>query len=186
MKCLVDECDREAQYKSHCLCQKHYFRKLRNGTTDLVRKPPAGRNVTPNGYVRVHVGSHQLNTNNGYIFEHRKVAFEKYGTSLPDCELCGAELNWDTCHIDHIDNDRQNNAPGNLRPLCRACNTFRDYPSRHSLQGNYCIEHEGQKKTANEWSRHPGVLVSGSTIARRLKSGMTVHEALFSPKKTHK
>lgn len=185
MKCSVPECDREAQYKSVCLCQKHYFRKYRYGTTELVRKPSIGRKITPNGYVRVYVGTHILKTYGGYIFEHRKVAFEKYGINLPDCELCGIELNWNVCHIDHIDNDRQNNAPVNLRPLCRGCNTRREYPEAHTMKGNHAIEFMGMTLTANEWSKATNGYLSQGTIVRRIKSGMSPERALMSPKITH-
>lgn len=35
MKCCVDGCDRDARYKEKQLCQMHYFRVMRNSTTEL-------------------------------------------------------------------------------------------------------------------------------------------------------
>lgn len=56
---------------------------------------------------------------------HRVKIYEKYGENLPDCEVCGKPVFWDSCHIDHIDNNPQNNEIENLRPLHRGCNTSR-------------------------------------------------------------
>ncbi len=185
MQCKVENCDRQVRYKAACLCQKHYFRVMRNGTTELSRKAQE-RVIAPHGYVKVYVGSHLLGVNNGYIYEHRKVAFDKYGQTLPPCELCGKDLNWKTAHIDHKDNDKKNNNSENLRPLCCGCNTRRNYPEAHTIKGRHAIEFNGLILTANEWSRAIGGYLSHATIIRRIASGMTAEDALLTPKTTHK
>ena len=186
MQCSVEQCENPVRYKAACLCQKHYFRRMRYGTTDLVRKPACGRLTSPNGYSLVYVGPHHLKTNNGYLFEHRKVVFDKYGVNLPDCELCSKKLNWETCHVDHIDNNRKNNDPSNLRPLCSTCNTRREYPDAHTMKGNHAIDLDGVTLTANEWSRAGDGYLSHNAIVRRIKSGMTAEQALLTAKTTHK
>ena len=187
MKCCVKECGRDATYTGKQLCQKHYFRLRRNGTTELMEKStPKFRRVMPGkGYQRIYVPDHPLRDGSGYVAEHRKVVYDKYGDVLPPCELCDAVLDWATCHIDHIDRDVTNNASENLRPLCRACNTFRDYPEQHTIKGRHAITYDGKTLAAAEWARQPGVCFSGRQILVRLRSGMTVEQALFSPKKTH-
>lgn len=47
MKCIADDCNREAEYKEACLCQKHYFRVRRNGHTNLLEKTRQYRVTMP-------------------------------------------------------------------------------------------------------------------------------------------
>ena len=194
MKCRADGCDRDAQYKSAQLCQKHYFRMWRKGHLELeldVKKMSLGysrkyRVTMPGkGYQRLYEPSHPLRDSSGYVSEHRKVVYQKYGETLPPCELCGQEINWDTCHIDHIDCDVKNNTPDNLRPLCNACNTRRGFPEQHTILGHWSITFDGETKTPAEWERDLRVSVSGATIKRRKSMGMSDYDALFSKKITH-
>ena len=37
MKCRAEGCENDAVYKKEQLCQKHYFRQKRYGTTELTR-----------------------------------------------------------------------------------------------------------------------------------------------------
>lgn len=195
MQCSVEKCGREAMYKADVLCQKHYFRKIRNGTfqTKLeIKKLAQGFSRQPRitmpgrGYIRLYLPDHPLRDTQGYVSEHRKIMFDKIGYLLNACELCGKHQTWETVHIDHIDNDPKNNAPINLRPLCRSCNTRRNYPEYHTLKGSCAITLAGMTMTANEWSRVGKKYLSNTTIIRRIKSGMTAEQALLTPKTTHK
>ena len=145
MLCSVEGCGREAEYKTAVLCQKHYFRIRRNGKIETLleeKKRKLGYTrqyrvpfASPRGnYQRLYEPDHPLRDKSGYVAEHRMIVFAKYGWDLPVCELCGVSLEWNTCHVDHIDNDPTNNKPENLRPLCRVCNTTRDYPERHTFK----------------------------------------------------
>jgi len=186
MKCVAQDCDSEARYTSLCLCQKHYFRQWRYGTTELTRRAAQPRITMPGrGYQLVHDPKHPLAHKNGYVAEHRKIVFDRIGFSLCKCELCGAPESWDTVHIDHIDNDPKNNNPDNLRPLCRTCNTRRDYPEAHTFKGKHAVCIGSTTLTANEWGRLTGGFLSGSTIIRRIKSGMSHEAALMTEKSTH-
>jgi hypothetical protein len=195
MKCKVEGCGRDAQYKLAQLCQKHYFRIRRNGKIETLldaKRRELGytrqyRVTFPGGkgYQRLYEPEHPLRDTQGYVAEHRLVVFARYEWNLPDCELCGVPLDWATCHIDHIDNDPSNNKPDNLRPLCRVCNTTRDYPEQHTIRGNHAITYNGVTMTATEWARRENINVCGASIIRRLAQGMTVEDALFSEKRTH-
>ena len=185
--CKVEGCKKGVMYKARKLCQMHYFRFMRNGTYKLKRKRKY-RQTNPAGYQLLYIPGHHLSQNGGYIYEHRKVAYDKYGDNLPDCELCGKECTWDiyTTHIDHIDEDVTNNDPENLRPLCCACNSRRNLGPSHEKSNSASISFSGETMTAAEWSRDYRVKVCGSTILRRKKRGMSDNDALFLPKKTHK
>lgn len=185
--CKVAGCNSESMYKKQDVCQMHYFRYMRSGTYETTRKRKS-RIQNSAGYILVFEPDHFLSQKNGYVYEHRANAFLKYGHSLPDCELCGVPCDWKvyTTHIDHIDEDVTNNHPSNLRPLCNGCNSNRSRPAAIEYKGRYSIEFDGDEKTPAEWSRDPRVMVSGSTIINRKKSGFSDHEALFSIKLTHK
>ena len=78
MKCRVDGCDNEAMYKAKQLCQKHYFREMRNGTTEILNRKRKDKCLDGQGYVMLYKPNHPIATKNGLIREHRYVAYEKY------------------------------------------------------------------------------------------------------------
>lgn len=194
MRCRIDGCERSAYYTGKELCQMHYFRFMRNGTYELVgRLDQNGEKINRKmrrsnvaGYQMLFDPSHPLSMSDGYVYEHRKIVFEKYGFELPDCELCAKAINWKTCHIDHIDRDVTNNSQINLRPLCRTCNTRRDVVDIHLYKGRFSITFDGLTMTPQQWARDSRVSVSGAAIRRRKSLGMSDFDALFSPKITHK
>ncbi|MCE9887885.1 HNH endonuclease [Kluyvera intermedia] len=190
MKCKVEGCDRECKhYPGKGICQMHYFRMMRYGTYELT-KVGKGKTRQRNGkgYQMLKMPDHPLVMANGFVYEHRKVIYDRHGEALPPCEKCGKTVTWKTVHIDHIDEVVDNNDESNLRVLCRACNVMRSrvHIPEHTKQGRSSITFEGITKTAYEWSRDPRVMVSAPTIIRRIKNGMSVEEALFSPKITHR
>lgn len=185
--CKIDGCGAAVRYKEQGVCQKHYFRFMRNGSYDKLPRTRAQRIEMPGkGYQRVYDPTHPLADSGGYVSEHRKVVYSRYGAVLPPCELCGTAIDWNTAHIDHIDEDVRNNDSSNLRPLCRPCNTFRSYPKQHTLPRRTAITFQGETKTPHEWSRDPRVKVASTTIRLRKAAGMSDEDALFAPKITHR
>ena len=187
MQCKVDGCDRDAQYKAAQLCQRHYFRQWRNGTTEMVRKSAKPRIEDDRGYQFLYVPGHPLlSKGQTYVAEHRIVLFDAIGPGPMDCALCGCGLTWKTCQADHIDENPRNNARANLRPLCRRCNTWRSMPPAVVRMKNaVALTFEGETKTATEWARDPRVAVSTNQIRNRKRAGMSDEDALFALKITH-
>lgn len=186
MDCKVEDCGRPARYKAACLCQKHYFRDRRYGTTDTTWAGKGkDRHVTTRGYVIVRQPGHPLANDKGWLYEHRAVVFADLGPGPMSCELCGIEVTWETAHIDHIDNTTDNNARSNLRPTCRGCNTKRGRAPEHTYQGRSAITFNGQTMTAHEWVRELALPVTSKTVRCRLNAGQTVEQALFGRKRTH-
>ena len=186
MQCKVEGCDREAHYKAACLCQKHYSRLWRNGTTDVKRKA-RDRFEGKDGYIYVYAPFHFLTPKGQtYISEQRKVLYDKIGPGPMNCEICGVGMTWKTCQADHIDEDTRNNDSANIRPLCLRCNVWRSMPpAAQRVKGAVILTFDGETKTAHEWARDPRVQVSGGTIKNRKRAGMTDEQALFGAKVTH-
>ena len=58
----------------------------------------------PGGYIRIYTPEHPAANKGGYVYEHRLVMEAKLGRLLKSGEI-----------VDHIDRNRSNNAPENLR-----------------------------------------------------------------------
>ncbi len=192
MKCKVDGCDRDTDYDEQQVCQKHYFRFMRNGYYDLKRdreqiihgkRPKKYRYQNPAGYELIDEPQHILSGKNGYVYEHRFVYYNDVDSNPSECSLCGDSITWQSLHIDHIDEDVSNNNKENLRALCRPCNVFRGHDSES--MGKYTIEIDGKIMSPFAWARKPGVVVTGSTILRRKKSGMSDYDSVYAPRITH-
>ncbi len=181
MKCKVEGCEREAMYQKQRVCQKHYFRKMRNGTYD--KQEPKYRVGHTGGYIQVREPSHILANSRGYVYEHRYIYYEKVSKEITRCEMCGVSIGWGNAHIDHKDENRKNNNPENLRPLCSNCNTRRN---RDNTKDGQQFTHNGKTQNAGAWAKEKGVDVNRATIIGRRKRGMTDEDCLFSEKITHK
>ena len=179
-KCSVKGCERHAQYKVAGLCQMHYFRVRRYGTTDLTARPrQLLSRKTPNGYVQIFSKGHPMAMSDGFAYQHRVVVYDA-GLFDGKCVICGKEVSWKTMHIDHINEVRDDNRLENLRITCRSCNNKRGGHRRIML------EIGGIRLWIQDWAKRPDVGVSLHTIRNRLKRGMSHHDAVFGEKKTHK
>jgi len=187
--CTVEGCTRPANYKQEMICQMHYFRRMRNGHFGLKQSKyqRLGYHEHSNGYRVLIIPGHPLSSSRGEVYEHRSVVFKRHGWGLPPCEICGAESDWNTrkTHIDHIDEDRANNRPENLRVLCNYCNVSRTKKSHHSYSHCQSITVNGKTMTPTEWARQPNVNVHAATIRHRIKSGYSPYDALYAAKITH-
>jgi 5-methylcytosine-specific restriction endonuclease McrA len=189
--CSVEGCDRAIMYKTRGICQKHYFRWMRNGSFCLKgarnprdKRPRKERIIeAARGYVTLFKPAHPLADSSGYVREHRVVYFDEINTAPTECAMCSTSIDWATLHIDHIDSNPGNNVASNLRALCRSCNVFRAHTS--TSMGKHFFEIDRVVKTAQGWARTPGVKVAGSTIIRRRMNGSSDFDAVYGGKKTH-
>jgi hypothetical protein len=125
--CSVPGCEIASRSRSAELCEMHYARLRRTGSVEGVgRHDETSRRVLTNGYISVLRIGHPLTGANGWMTEHRQVAYDDRNGVLTSCEWCRVPLSdWAEVQIDHIDGDRANNAPSNLLVSCASCNTGR-------------------------------------------------------------
>lgn len=115
------------------LCAKHYSRLKRHGTTTPTLRRPNGSGSLHSGYLKVRAAGHPLATRNGFVYAHRIALYDAIGPGDHKCFNCGTSVSWDKSFprsmkglvVDHIDHDRLNNAPANLRASCGPCNMLR-------------------------------------------------------------
>ncbi len=110
------------------------------------------------------------------------MAYEARDGVIDLCERCHmVAVNWNTCHVDHNDLSRDNNAPGNLVVCCVGCNTQRNAVFRGAL-----LTAHGETKGYRAWSADPRVIVAENTIRTRKARGLSDHDALFADRVTYK
>ncbi len=121
-RCKVEVCRSPVRSLNATLCDKHYRRLLRIGTTDK-RKPRKCK--TSHGYLQVYDSKNQR-----MEYEHRKVLFESMGSGPFKCYWCKKVVTKKTMHTDHLNEVKDDNDPSNVVPSCAICNQAR---GRHKM-----------------------------------------------------
>ena len=121
-KCSVHKCDNPAVRVGHGLCEKHYMRVRTTGSFDLT---PRVELQLAGGYIQIKAADHPLAQGNGWVPQHRAVAYDKYGKGPHPCHWCGAVHPWSSLVVDHLNEQRSDNKPANLVVSCNTCNRMR-------------------------------------------------------------
>ena len=77
------------------------------------------------GYRLRKAPGHPMARSNGWAYEHRLVAFRKYGPGAQACHWCGIRLGWPAIVVDHLNEVKTDNRPENLVVACTPCNRAR-------------------------------------------------------------
>lgn len=187
--CSVDGCQDPATRVGPGLCEKHYYRVRRQGTTEFVgnakpgnlthsrgRTKPGDREHS-NGYVLAAAPGHPRALGAYRAYQHRVVFTDTHGEGPFKCNWCGVEVTWGDMHVDHLDEDKTNNAPVNLVASCAVCNMHRsDEKKMANYREKFGIAHAGEKLTLNEWAARLGI--SWVALRWRLDNGWPLEKAL--------
>lgn len=193
--CSVEGCSKPATRKAAGMCETHYYRKRRTGMTALrpvilsnsVRTSADRRVIAEtvehsNGYLLNYAPDHPLSRgDHPRVYQHRVVYYERHGAGPFDCHWCQRQVTWETMHVDHVDDDKQNNDISNLVASCPACNQARGQwkvKLHHRRQSG--IQIGDRIHTLNEWAAIAGI--SRSAIRMRLDKGWTAERAVFEPR----
>lgn len=156
----------------------HYGRLRRNGNLDG-RKPRKDKYQHSHGYLVKAVDDHPLETpgSHGYVYEHRVVFYQTFGAGPFECHHCGGRVTWDDMHVDHLNDEKDDNRPENLVASCARCNQKRGFHKvMAAARTRYGIEHSGVKLLPTEWAARIGLSVS--TLRNRLRAGWPIERAL--------
>lgn len=106
--CSVPGCGKSVVARGWCT--KHYqrWRKAADPSEVRRRQPSTGRRSTPQGYVYIWKPDHPLAHADGYVPEHRMVAWDAGILTDPRMD------------VHHIDHNKANNDLSNLAPMTRS------------------------------------------------------------------
>lgn len=118
--CSVDACGRPVKAKG--VCAAHYQRLWRCGSP--LGNQVKGRKWIAEGYELQFLPGHPISQPSGQIATHRLILYAKIGPGEHNCAGCGDLVSWEkgTLKVNHVDENKLNNDPENLEPVCFECN----------------------------------------------------------------
>ena len=194
-ECSVEGCGKPATRKASCMCETHYYRQRRSGTTTLrtvvvsdeVKASDECRVIPAtvehsHGYLLEYCPDHPLvRESSPRVYQHRAVYYQHHGAGPFECHWCNRPVTWEGMHVDHIDDDKQNNAISNLVASCPTCNQARgQWKIRLFHRRKSGIQIGDRTHTLNEWAAIAGI--SRNAIQARIDKGWTVERAVFEPR----
>lgn len=175
--CCIDGCGKQATRVGARMCEMHYTRQRRNGTTDYVGGTIPGNLTHSNGYQLAAAPEHPRALGGYRAYEHRVVFTDAHGEGPFKCHWCGVTVTWDDMHVDHLDDDRANNDKRNLVASCPRCNQARGVEKmKATYRQRNGVTHEGVTRTLQEWADHIGI--SRPSLLHRIKTGWPMSRAL--------
>ena len=182
-KCKVAGCGSDATRIKHQMCEKHYMRQRRNGSTAKKGHAKAGKLTHSGGnYYLIYAPNHELRRASPRIYEHRFIYYEAHGEGPFRCYHCGADQTWDTMHIDHLDDNPRNNSIDNLACSCPKCNLIRGahkMKKKAQERSGWMVEFNGERMHVSDWAKRLGI--SRNAMKTRLAK-WPVERALTEPR----
>lgn len=182
--CRVAGCIAVANRKGAGLCEKHYTRYRRHGSTDKAAVIKPGLLNHSHGYTLAYAPEHPLRRDSSCrVYEHRRVYHAQHGDGPFNCYWCSTVVGWDDLHVDHLNDVKNDNIPSNLVASCASCNQKRGFSKMartQRLRSNRRYTVHGKTMCLIEWARY--LNLSRNALEYRLSAGWK-HEDVFSPRK---
>lgn len=176
-KCKVDGCDMVANRTGAEMCEKHYMRQRRNGSTKTQYERAEEFFEQSGGYLLVKAKGHPRSIDGRRAYAHRVAFSDANGEGPFKCHWCGVTVTWADMHVDHLDDDKHNNDPRNLVASCPVCNQQRGHHKQVATnRAKTGLTYGGETLTLNEWAAKIGV--SRQSLIYRLKAGWPLERAL--------
>ena len=178
--CSVDGCDAKANRIASGLCEKHYTRLRRTGTTEKRRRPEKTKHSS--GFARDDHPLAKGKPSGSRIYEHRMIFFDAFGGGDHNCHWCGEKVSFEDMHVDHVNAVKDDNRIENLVASCPPCNKQRGLQKMIGTMRSrgMMITWRGETKHVSEWAERLGI--STVSLKSRIKSGWTLDDALTKPR----
>lgn len=178
--CSVESCGKTARSRTAQLCEMHYARVRRHGSTDKKSNLKPGLLEHSGEYLLEHLPGHPLSRASKRVYQHRAVFHQHHGDGPFRCHWCSKPVTWDDMHVDHLNDQVQDNRIENLVASCPQCNQKRGLPKmRHAMKsGGHLVTAHGLTMCISDWSRRLGL--SRWTLISRLDKGMRPDQAMVS------
>jgi len=150
----------------------HYARVRRHGSTEKKSNLKQGAIEHSSGYLLDHLPGHPLSRSGARVYQHRAVYHQCHGDGPFQCHWCAKQVTWEDMHVDHLNNEVQDNRIANLVASCPECNQKRGLPKmRHAkkISGRLVTAH-GLTMCISDWARRLGL--SRWTLVGRLERGV--------------
>lgn len=178
--CTIEGCTNVANRTGMGLCEVHYYRKRRSGTTELMELGNPEDVEHTQGYMLRRAKGHPMAAGQSRAYVHRMVYYDAHGAGPFNCKWCGKEVTWDNLHIDHLNEDKKDNSLENLAASCCRCNTGRGMEKKVArMAEKRGVEFNGQKHTLHGWSKIVGIHYA--VLGWRKKRGWSVEAMLTTP-----
>lgn len=176
--CSVESCGKSARSNTAALCEMHYGRVRRHGSTDRKSNLKPGSLEHSGGYLLDHLPNHPLSRSSKRVYQHRAVFYQHHGAGPFSCHWCKKVVTWGDMHVDHLNEKVQDNLLENLVASCPACNQKRGQPKmrRTKKSDGRLVTAHGLTMCISDWSRRLGL--ARWTIMGRLERGIPPDLAL--------
>lgn len=179
--CQVDGCTKPATRSAGTRCETHFYRERRNGTLNLTLGRKAGALVHTGGYLLVPAEGHPRSLGAYRAYEHRKVFTDAHGEGPFRCHWCSKPVSWGDMHVDHLNEQPDDNREENLVASCPGCNMHRNSERKmQSWRRRNGLTVNGQTLTLSEWARRVGI--SRVSLVHRLEHGWAPERAVTEPR----
>ena len=178
--CAVNDCDKVANRKKAGLCEAHYMRLRRRGSTNNLIRPEKIKHS--HGYILIVPNKHPLGDKlpkGSRIYEHRKIFYDAFGGGLHQCNWCDTEIAFEDMHVDHVNAIKDDNRLENLVASCPQCNKTRGIDKMKKTmrsKSSHRLCYNGIEKCLSEWADEIGI--SHQSLGWRLKNGWSLDAAI--------